>query len=122
MYTAHTRYGPVGYSFNAADYCNSEPCVLKALGTRLMPQDQGAWYEDRIESALHRVAAKKGIAWDEETTYDSGVFPKIIPYHNDLHADCGSETNGDGEAHCNARCAGCGAVIDGPCPALKEEE
>jgi hypothetical protein len=66
------------------------------------------------------MATARGIDRYDEYSFDSDDFPKHIPYHNDLHCECGPEGYGYGpddpewqQQYCNAVCARCHDVIDG---------
>jgi hypothetical protein len=78
------------------------------------------------------MAAARGINRMDERTFDSGDFPKHIPYHNDIHSECGPDHYQDedhpSEWSCYARCGKCHKVIDGTsnssgpdtCPSMPE--
>lgn len=112
---SHLQYSPVGYSFNAADYCLD--CIAEMF-KYTFPRG----LHDCAECVLDFAAKVASIAdRHDESSFDSGDFPKAIPYHNDIHAECGPQGYGldpddpevQGKDYCNATCARCGAVIDG---------
>lgn len=131
---AHEAYGPVGYDYNADHYClDCIPNVaakpntygLDEHGKRRVMERFGGNGTSRTECnctecRLDRMAKARGINRMDESSFDSGEFPKAIPYFNDLHCECGPEGYGYGpedpewrEQYCNATCAKCHAVIDG---------
>lgn len=66
------------------------------------------------------MAEARNINRQDEYSFDSDNFPKAIPYHNDIHSECGPEGYGYGptdpefqKQYCNATCGKCHAVIDG---------
>lgn len=113
---AHEAYSPVGYIYQADEYCLA--CIPGIVGQSGTVTD-GC---NCTECQLDRMANACGIDRYDETSFDSGDFPKAIPYHNDLHAECQDYSAQEGRALCGDRCAACGAEIDGPCPALPESD
>lgn len=132
----HGKYGPVGYTFAADNYCPE--CAVRTLRRRQVPKlnptddekilSPTTALSDRgprnacscTECRLDRMAARLGIDRMDERSYDSGDFPKTIPYHNDLHAECGPQYYGYGPEdpewqlpYCGATCGQCHEVIDG---------
>ncbi len=101
----------VGYTFNADIYCNGN-CILRALGelsqeehdadgmdliSRILPgKFNGA---ATIEGALKVVATRRNIDSDDERSYDSGDFPKVIFASEEFPDYC-------------PRCALCHGVLD----------
>lgn len=131
---AHEAYSPVGYSYNADNYCLD--CIPKVAaipntygldeqGRKQILVNNGGYGYKRgecncTEHRLDRMAAARNIDRMDESSFDSGDFPKSIAYHNDLHAECGPESYGYGPEYpewqleyCNARCGRCHEVIDG---------
>jgi hypothetical protein len=131
---SHLAYSPVGYDFRADHYCLD--CIPKVASIpnvyglddhgvkRVITRNGGTGYHKNAcnccECRLDRMAAARGIDRMDEGSYDSGDFPKSIPYHNDLHYECGPESYGYGpdddewqSQYCGAVCAACHAVIDG---------
>jgi hypothetical protein len=98
---SHVKYSPIGYSYNADNYC------LDCIATVVSPHGGvRPAHCNCAECRLDRIARKRGIDRYDEYSFDSSDFPKSIPYHNDIHAECDELT-------CNARCAKCHDVIDG---------
>lgn len=118
---AHEAYQPVGYAYQADNYCLG--CIVLVI--RKPGKGNGGNGTSRTgcnctECRLDRIAKARGIDRYDESSFDSGDFPKAIPYHNDLHAECGPEAYGYGpddpewrQPYCDATCAKCHAVIDG---------
>lgn len=113
-------YDIVGYTFNADIYCDGE-CILVALGE--LPPDTaditGMQYRELsahsaarnslrvarfatmdVETALNQVAATRNVNRDDESSYDSGDFPKVIFASEEFPDYC-------------PRCALCHGVLDG---------
>lgn len=114
----------VGYTFNADIYCDGI-CILRALGeigplvyervNKVNYRDRVAIRrmhdmtnralarrfngETQVEACLGVIATRRGIDRDNERSYDSGDFPKVI---------FASE-----EFETTPRCAGCTGVLDG---------
>jgi len=111
---AHEAYSPVGYAYNADQFCLD--CISEVITGPPGPnkdtyiQDDGC---NCAECILDRIAMDRGIDRMDESSYDSSVFPKAISYHNDLHAECQLEESWEPHWCCDARCAQCGDVIDG---------
>jgi hypothetical protein len=112
---SHVAYSPVGYIYRADNYCLD--CIATVVAGR---RGTRPGHCNCAECRLDRIAEQRGIDRYDERSFDSGDFPKAIPYHNDLHAECGPEGYGYGpedpewqEQYCNATCAKCGDVIDG---------
>jgi hypothetical protein len=131
---SHEAYSPVGYDYQADHYCLD--CIYKVAAKpntygldihgkkRVIDRLGGTGYHraacNCTEHRLDRMAAARGIDRMDEGSFDSGDFPKAIPYHNDLHTECGPEYYGYGpedpewrQQYCGATCARCHAVIDG---------
>lgn len=112
--TGHLIYSPVGYSYRADNYClDCIPAVV--AGTVGYRGDEC----NCAEHQLDRIAAVRGIDRNDESSFDMDNFPKHIPYHNNLHDECGDSEREEGDVACYAHCAKCHEVIDGPCPALE---
>lgn len=108
---AHVAYSPVGYIYDADQYClDCIPRVIAPNYETVYIQDDGC---NCCECVLDRIADDRGINRYDESSYDSSVFPKSIPYHNDIHAECQLEESWEPHWSCDARCAECGDVIDG---------
>ncbi len=131
---SHEQYSPVGYIYQADNYCLD--CIAKVA---YVPNTYGLddWGRKRVidhnggdgfrakacncaECRLDRIAKARGIDRYDEGSFDSDSFPKYIPYHNDIHSECGPEGYGYGpeddewrEQYCNATCGECHEVIDG---------
>lgn len=148
---SHEAYSPVGYDFRADHYCLD--CIPKVAakpneryrspfgGAEVVIRNGGDGRSPRgcncTECRLDRMAKARGIDRMDERSFDSGDFPKAIPYHNDLHCECGPQhygyEQGDPEwdlPYCGATCARCHEVIDGTsrldgpdqCPAFANRE
>lgn len=111
---SHEAYSPVGYIYRAEQYCLE--CICDVVGTDGIVRNACGCEECRLD----RMAITRGIDRYDEWSYDSDDFPKSIPYHNDLHAECGPESYGYGPddpewdlQYCGAYCAKCHEVIDG---------
>lgn len=98
----HYQYSPVGYIYQADMYCLD--CIPEMFSQGLVKDECNC-----ADCVLDRVASQEDINRQDESSFDSGYFPKHIPYHNDLHYDCGEQ--------CYSHCALCHEVIDGPCGA-----
>lgn len=114
---AHEIYPPVGYDYQAEHYCTF--CIQSVLLgeeniNKYIPTDGCAC----PECVLDRVAEDRGISRHDERSFDQDEFPKTIPYHNDLHADCGDTDEESGEGLCYSMCATCEVIIDPPCPGV----
>lgn len=117
--TSHEAYSPVGYAYNADNYCLG--CIPTVLFERYGSDGYGINRCNCTEHRLDSIAVTAGIADRmDESSFDSGDFPKSISYHNDIHYECGPESYGYGpedpewrEQYCGATCARCHAVIDG---------
>lgn len=89
----------VGYTYNADNYCSGS-CVIDAL-----PTGSGERYDGwklahgvrmSTEDNLDEIAAAFGIDRNDEYSYDSSEFPKVI---------FASQLEGD------ERCAACGGAL-----------
>lgn len=114
----HNKYSPVGYAYSADNYCLAcIPQVVAGESHSSYIQDDGC---NCAECVLDRIADDRGINRYEESSFDSDDFPKAIPYHNDIHAECQLEESWEPHWSCDARCASCGDIIDadmdGKCP------
>jgi len=106
---AHVAYSPVGYAYNADDYClDCIPKVIAGSHGGIRPGHCNC-----AECRLDRIAKARGIDRMDESSYDMSVFPKSIAYFNDLHSDCELEESWDEHWNCYGHCAECGDIIDG---------
>ncbi len=131
---SHEAYAPVGYAYQAANYClDCIPVVIYKPNTYGLNVQGRKCVIDRFggngfkakacncaECRLDRIAQARGIDRMNEGSFDSGDFPKHIPYHNDLHSECGPQYYGYGpddpeweQQYCGATCSKCHDVIDG---------
>lgn len=125
---AHVAYSPVGYIYDADQYClDCIPDVITRNRRVIYTQEDGCncaeCILDRIADdwstdnrAVFGTAAPRlpvGFNRMDESSYDSSVFPKSIPYHNDIHAECQLEESWEPHWSCDGRCGACGDVIDG---------
>ena len=130
---AHEAYSPVGYIYNADQYCLD--CIPKVIykpnayglddygNKRVMERFGGTGISrgcNCTECRLDRIARARGIDRHDEYSFDSDNFPKAIGYFSDLHCECGPEYYGYGpedpewqQQYCGATCARCHEVIDG---------
>jgi hypothetical protein len=80
-----------GYTFRADIYCptciGSEVAKSVRDGGVGLPDDLT---EDMVETALDRIAEATGIDRDDEFTFDSDAFPKVIFSIEDDDMACGS--------------------------------
>jgi hypothetical protein len=116
----HDAYSPVGYIYRADQYClDCIPRVIAGDSYDSYIQTDGC---NCAEHMLDRIADDRPQPFDrmDERSFDSGVFPKAILYHNDQHAECGPASYGYGpedpewrEQYCDSTCARCHDVIDG---------
>lgn len=109
----------VGYTFRADTYCSA--CVTLALptgedepfdGWALVPgthEYEAVTLGDRqaTESNLSEIATAFGIDRDDETTFDSGDFPKVV--FRDSASDYAHTHDGQPE-----RCGMCGEPLTEP--------
>lgn len=97
--------GPIGYVYQADIYCPDH----------IVGQIDGQADVDthEVESKLDYLATMFGVDRYDESSYDSGDFPKI--YVGTPHDGC-SVDNGYEPGQCGDRCATCGEPLDGECP------
>ncbi|KUJ71017.1 hypothetical protein ACZ90_00390 [Streptomyces albus subsp. albus] len=67
----HKAWTIVGYTFAADTYC-ADDCVITALGEPLSSDCP------TIETELDRIADAREIDRDDERSFDSDTFPKVI--------------------------------------------
>lgn len=109
----HEAYSPVGYAYNADQYCLD--CIPYVVSPGRDNKRNGYVVQgcNCTECRLSRMAADWKINRMDESSYDSGEFPKAIPYHNDIHAECRlDETCKPPRWSCDGHCAACGEIID----------
>lgn len=107
----HEAYSPVGYIYNADQYCLD--CIVTMFVGDYPADANGNDGCQCAECVLDKAAEIRGIDRMDESSYDSSDFPKSIPYHNDIHAECQLEESWEEHWSCDGRCANCGEVIDG---------
>lgn len=61
----------VGYTYNAENYC--ENCILNAGGIQ-----ENIGYAFSVEGVLDVIASFMDINRNDESTFDSATFPKVI--------------------------------------------
>lgn len=99
----------IGYTFNADIYCDGV-CIIRAIG-EIGPviYDRAERITDvtelfdgsaTVEDALTVIGTARGIDRDDERSYDSGDFPKVIFASEEFPDYC-------------PRCAVCTGVLDG---------
>lgn len=71
----------VGYTFNADVYCSE--CILEAVQNAV--NNRGFWWPSgptdsatTTELVLDWMASEEGINREDEATFDSGDFPKVV--------------------------------------------
>lgn len=90
----YKTYDVVGYTYDTDTYCVGD-CITQALDG----SDPQSGLLAHVEQRLDEIAAESGIDRDDESSYDTAVFPKVI--------FAGMEFDRA------PRCHGCGAVLDG---------
>lgn len=98
----------VGYTYQADVYCDDH---MRAIAKRqLVTNDVATMWGDcgSAEDIIGEWASAIGLDRDDESTFDSGDFPKVIPEEL-AHADCTLESG------CIDRCIGCGQPIGYDC-------
>lgn len=80
-------YDIAGYTYNANNYCVD--CILFALGGKHF--DIGWVYN--VEGILDLIAAVMAIDREDENTFDSSTFPKVIFYSQIENEERCSECN-----------------------------
>jgi len=90
-------YDIVGYAFNTDTYCVGD-CITQAVGE----VDPQSGLTAHVEQALNEIAAERGINRDDERSFDSSEFPKVIFASEEFD-------------YC-PRCIVCGGVLDGHDP------
>lgn len=103
----------IGYAFNADIYCDGV-CIIRALNEigpiiydraeRITDVTQLFDGSATVEDALAVIAGHRNIDRDDERSYDSGDFPKVIFASEEFPDYC-------------PRCALCTGVLDGFDPA-----
>lgn len=99
----------VGYTFNADIYCDGV-CIIRAIGEiGPVTYDRAERITDvtelfdgsaTVEDALAVIGTARGINRDDERSYDSSDFPKVIFASEEFPDYC-------------PRCAVCTGVLDG---------
>lgn len=64
----------VGYSYKAATYCPEHLIELLLVNGQLSP----AARDMNVEDVLNQLAAVEGVDRDDERSFDSGDFPKVV--------------------------------------------
>lgn len=95
----------VGYTYKADMYCPR--CALKAIWQGWHKEIADDIREPYIEGALDLFAAVLGIERDDESTFDSAQFPKVVYRNQTYHPD--AEHTGGLADHCGS----CGEILDG---------
>lgn len=129
---SHEAYSPVGYSYQADNYClDCIPLVVRIPNLygldergrkKIAVNNGGTGYQrgqcNCAECRLDRIAKSRGIDRMDESSFDMDDFPKSIPYHNDGHSECvtPNDPNADDDypnGACYFYCSKCHEVIDG---------
>lgn len=87
----------VGYTFQADLYCPH--CIIGVMGHARPP-------ELCTEDALDILASDRGVNREDEVSFDSGAFPKVMLR---AHQDCTDEEG------CLDHCGNCGVDLGGDC-------
>lgn len=103
-------YDIAGYTFNADIYCPQHVC--QAMGKRNMPGKT-------TEESLAVYARKMNVSREDERSFDSGDFPKVI-FRDQAHDGC-SAANGYEPGQCGDRCGRCGEPLGESCPNIPED-
>jgi hypothetical protein len=103
-------YDIAGYTYNADNYC--ERHVFGAMGKRRLPGRT-------VEESLDTYAAQRGIDRQDERSFDSGDFPKVI-FRDQAHDGCNAANDYE-PGQCGDRCGKCGEPLDGSCPNIPED-
>lgn len=99
-------YDIVGYTFNADQYCPEH--IVEQL------DGQAPVVGSEAESKLDYIAGMLGIDRQDEHSYDSGDFPKVI-FADSVHDGCSAD-NGYEPGQCGDRCGACGEFLGDDCP------
>lgn len=75
-----------GYTFRADTYCPT--CMANSMVKFVGEEQQGPdhW---QVEDLLDSIAASLGIDREDERTFDSGDFPKVVFSTDDDGIECG---------------------------------
>lgn len=104
----------VGYTFNADNYCPD--CTFDGWnGNR--PADMPGYAS--VEQLLTAIAKSRGIDRDDESSFDSGDFPKVI-FADQVHDGC-SLDNGYEPGQCGDRCGSCHEPLGFECPNVADK-
>lgn len=82
-------YTIVGYQFNCEHFCPG--CMLNAISGNSTAAIEFEFNIDAIDGWLRNNAIEKGIDYDNEYSYDSSEYPKVIFADNagdDICANC----------------------------------
>jgi hypothetical protein len=94
-----------GYSYAADIYCPAH--ILPAMGKRRLPGKT-------VEQSLATYARGAGIDPQDERSYDSGDFPKVI-FADGIHDVC-TASEGYEPGQCGDACGICHEPLGGGCP------
>jgi rRNA maturation protein Nop10 len=98
----------VGYTYRAADHCPS--CIVVTLIQTPLPLSPAA-ADMGAEPLLDQLAAYLGVDRDDETSFDSGDFPKVVREEfvtiNDTCDGCGRNL-----VESYSPCPACGNPVD----------
>ncbi len=104
----------VGYTYRADVYCGD---CTREITKRMLPEvGVATMYGDcgSAEELLGEWASAIGLDRDDERSYDSGDFPKVI-LRDSAHDVC-SLANDYSPGQCGDRCGACGEPIGEGCP------
>lgn len=92
-----------GYTWHADQFCPT--CIVKELCASEYLETTPAAHDMAAEELLNQLAEYSGIDRDDEYTFDSDTFPKVILT---VQLDCGDLTEQGHE-----RCGACGNTLCG---------
>jgi hypothetical protein len=102
----------IGYTYAADQYCPDHITVVMSLSHEAPPSIG-------TEFLLDAAAEARGINRQDEATFDSGDFPKVI-FAGSVHDVCRA-SEGYEPGQCGDECATCGEPLGGPCPNTRPE-
>lgn len=113
----------VGYAFNADIYCPDDMLTSYLAGKVGNPEEFTAYLLERggyrgVEGALDILARWRGIDSQDERSFDSGDFPKVI-FAGSAHDTC-SPSEGYDVGQCGDSCSVCHEPLGESCPNVPE--
>lgn len=76
-----------GYTYQAENLCPG--CTLNAVSGNSTAAVEFEFNVDAIDNWLRTTAAERGINFDDENTYDTDDFPKVILTYHAANERCG---------------------------------